>query len=193
MWIFIWHSISTKAYDQKKRSSSDATSALLLSVLSVTAESKCHPAQLRGLVSSGTETLGHLVSLCLQDLKQKWWSSQSQNKPLMISLYNYKLTFSLSHQLFWWSALVCRLLEKKNLLWNYPLKQTREVRSNLISAQHLLFWHLLHNCRKEDFSNSHINKQEKEDTPITDWIKVYLDCTVLCYSHSALGLQHLIR
>lgn len=37
-------------------------------------KSKCHPAQLRGLMSSGTETLGHLISLCLQDLKQKWWS-----------------------------------------------------------------------------------------------------------------------
>lgn len=86
------------------------------------AESKCHPAQLRGLVSSGTETLGHLVSLCLQDLKQKWWSSQPQNKPLMISLYNYKLTFSLSHQLFWWSALVCCLLGKKKSPTKLPLE-----------------------------------------------------------------------
>lgn len=34
-------------------------------------KSKCHPAQLRGLMSSGTETSGHLISLCLQDLKQK--------------------------------------------------------------------------------------------------------------------------
>lgn len=122
MWIFIRYSISTKVYDQKKTSSSDATSALLLSVLSVTAESKCHPAQLRGLVSSGTETLGHLVSLCLQDLKQKWWSSQPQNKPLMISLYNYKLTFSLSHQLFWWSALVCCPLGKKKSPTKLPLE-----------------------------------------------------------------------
>lgn len=85
-------------------------------------ESKCHPAQLRDLVSSGTETLGRLVSLCLQDLKQKRWSSQPQNKPLMISCYNCKLIFSSPHQLFWQSALVCPLLEKKS-----PTKPPREI------------------------------------------------------------------
>lgn len=85
-------------------------------------ESKCHPAQLRDLVPSGIETLRYWISLCLQDLKQKWWSSQPQNKPLMIRLYNYKLIFASSQQLFWWSAFACSLLEKTNLLPNYLLK-----------------------------------------------------------------------
>lgn len=74
--------------------------------------SKCLFAQLHGLTSYRLESFRRLVSLwLLKNLKQNWWSSQPQNNPLMIRLYNYQLIFSLSLL-----SLVCSRLGKNRFL-----------------------------------------------------------------------------